>query len=239
MINTGYTQYWYRSQEFDRAAFAKVVEDFQKVRTAVGALVPLAGVDGTGDPDLTPEMICFNGVRACGHEDRNLGIAWPADQAAGVGLTTRPGTPVGDASAQHTVLARAFGADKVATTAKVDARNATGDSDVAGTWFAGCKLQTRTCDGDCSHESFHFPRVLTDIPAWKRLEGGKYFACTKTAYKPYDLLVTAALLIADHHLKDAIRVSSDGDAAQWADTRALCQEILGYGQDFAFKEEED
>src|SRR3990167_7924502 len=27
-------------------------------------------------------------------------------------------------------------------------------TDVKGTWFAGAKLSTRTCGGNCSHESF-------------------------------------------------------------------------------------
>jgi len=236
----GYTHYWRRKKEFDVGAFARVVEDFKKVRAAVGPMVPLAGFDGEGDAEVTPDVICFNGVRECGHGGRNLGIAWPADDAKGVAAGASEGAAVADASPLATALTEAFGENHVATAANTGARNATGDSDVGGTWFAGCKLNARTCDGDCSHESFQFPRVWTDLPGWKREDAkdGLYFEFTKTAYKPYDLLVCAALVIADHHLKAAIRVSSDGTLNQWADARALCQAVLGYGQDFDFRDDD-
>ena len=61
----GYTHYWRRKKEFDVGAFARVVEDFKKVRAAVGPMVPLAGFDGEGDAEVTPDVICFNGVREC------------------------------------------------------------------------------------------------------------------------------------------------------------------------------
>jgi hypothetical protein len=55
-----------------------------------------------------------------------------------------------------------------------------------------------------------------------------YFACTKTAYKPYDVAVTAFLILAKHHLGDAIKVSTDGEPKDWEDGRMLCEAVLGY-----------
>ena len=109
------------------------------------------------------------------------------------------------------------------------------DGDVGGVWFAGLQLNTRTCDGDCSHESFCLPRVLT-LDEWRKPERGKYFEFCKTAYKPYDLAVTACLIIAKHHLGGAIFVKSDGELDAWKDSMALCQKMLGYGEDFKLDE---
>ena len=118
------------------------------------------------------------------------------------------------------------GAGGVNTTANV----------VAGQWFAGTQLSTRTCGGMCSHETFvlrpayglsNFDRVLARrynrIRPW-------HFECTKTAYKPYDLAVTACLIVADHHLGGSIRVSSDGGQRDWMDALMLCRHFLGYGR---------
>lgn len=107
---------------------------------------------------------------------------------------------------------------------------------VNGSWFAGAMLQTRACDGDCSYETFHFPRVTNpDDIEWQSERDrpkGLYFNCTKTAFRPYDVAVTAFLIIAKHYLKDLIEVSSDGRDEHWQDAKNLCQFHLGYGFDF-------
>jgi hypothetical protein len=41
------------------------------------------------------------------------------------------------------------------------------------------------------------------------------FNFCKTARKPYDLLVTALLILADHHAPGVWTITSDGDAADW------------------------
>jgi hypothetical protein len=110
-------------------------------------------------------------------------------------------------------------------------RDASRDSDVAGSWFAGCQLRARTCGGDCSHEGLVLARVLQVAP-WQRPEARRYFECCKTAYKPYYLAAQCALLIAKEHLGEAIVVSSDGSAEHWDEARALCENVLGYGEDF-------
>lgn len=100
-----------------------------------------------------------------------------------------------------------------------------------GNWFGGNLLSTRTCGGDCSNETFHLPRIF-EPGQYRQPEGDDYyFDFCKTAYKPYDLAVTAALVIAKHHLKDLIVVSTDGNDKDWFDARQMCQMLLGYGLD--------
>lgn len=104
---------------------------------------------------------------------------------------------------------------------------------VEGSWFAGALINKRSCDGDCSHESFHFPRIMK-IEDWHREENNLYFEFCKTAFKPYDLAVTVFLIIAKHHLKDDLMVTSDGSSKHWRDAKELCQAILEYDGDFKF-----
>lgn len=106
---------------------------------------------------------------------------------------------------------------------------------VSGNWFAGATLNKRTCGGDCSHETFYFPRIM-EIEKWQNPEKGLYFEFCKTAFKPYDLAVIVLLIIAKHYLKEKMIVSSDGNDNHWADGKALCQKVLGYGIDLKFME---
>lgn len=81
----GYTHYWRRTREFDRACFEKATIDFMRVLPKLAELgVPLAGPSGDGEPVLMKEKIVFNGVRMCAHERRDLGITWPAPGVSGV-----------------------------------------------------------------------------------------------------------------------------------------------------------
>ena len=96
-----------------------------------------------------------------------------------------------------------------------------------GQWFCGALLETRTCGGDCSHESFRFDRVADST-----------FAFCKTAFKPYDIAVTAALIAIQHHLP-TVRITSDGNDNDWADGRMVCMIACGYGEDFRLDESED
>ena len=103
---------------------------------------------------------------------------------------------------------------------------------VDGTWFAGLKLNQRTCDGDCSHESFVFLGDM-ELQDWdKPDENGRYFGFCKTAFKPYDLAVNICLIIIKHYLGDKIKVSSDGEMKDWQDAIDICQNAFGYGKEF-------
>ncbi|POB12323.1 hypothetical protein [Sulfobacillus sp. hq2] len=100
------------------------------------------------------------------------------------------------------------------------ARGATLSDNPAGTWFGGALVASRVCGGDCSHESFCFDQTANDS-----------FAFCKTAFKPYDIAVTAALIVIKHYLP-AVVVTSDGDDEKWADGRLVCMMACGYGEEF-------
>jgi len=99
-------------------------------------------------------------------------------------------------------------------------------TDVKGQWFAGRTILARSCDGDCSHESFHLFRQAQDLSE-PTISG-----FCKTAFKPYDLAVQVCLVIAWHHLGNKIDISSVGKFPQWKDSMNVCQTILGYGDNF-------
>ena len=83
---------------------------------------------------------------------------------------------------------------------------------------------------ELSHESFLLERV-TDIRRFTQRDedNGMIFKFCKTAQKPYDIAVCSALIIAKKHFGESIMISSDGDNAEWKESKALCQKILGYG----------
>ena len=102
---------------------------------------------------------------------------------------------------------------------------------VSGDWFAGATLQHRACNGNCSYESLWFERTIKP-ESWMEPKNGLYFEFTKTAFRPYDLAVTAFLIIAKHHMGDKIKVNTDGEQPQWDDARRLCYTHLGYGVEY-------
>lgn len=110
---------------------------------------------------------------------------------------------------------------------------------IAGGWFAGSLLQHRACNGDCSYETFHLSRTWPQNdsrgPHWIGTDDKQYrFACCKTAYRPYDVVVTALLIAAKRHFGDAIRVNTDGEEKDWNDGRILYTVATGDdGQRFA------
>ena len=66
---------------------------------------------------------------------------------------------------------------------------------------------------DGGHETFYFGRKSEQV-SWREDQDWVFNFC-KTARKEYDGLVTAALLLAKHHLGNRIRVSSDGNIDEW------------------------
>jgi len=219
----GYTHYVYQKKTLNKEGFAKVVKDFKKIIPIFEQMgIPLASWNGEGKPEIKANEIAFNGLEKCGHEERNLGITWPAKGASGVNLAYKKGEP----EPTDTIVTQLSGEQETL---------AVNDSDVDGTWFAGCKLNQRTCGGDCSHESFILKRIFK--ADYEQEREGKLFSCCKTAYKPYDLAVISCLIIAKQHLGEEISVHSDGSSEDWSDGRILCQKLLGYGEDFKLDEE--
>jgi hypothetical protein len=101
----------------------------------------------------------------------------------------------------------------------------------------GVTVKHRCCNGSCCFETFLFERVKALRPGEKLEENGLYGEYVKTGFRPYDVAVTTALLIAKHHLGDRFLVHSNGGDAQWSDARRICQQVLGYGDWFGIIEE--
>lgn len=128
-----------------------------------------------------------------------------------------------------------------------------GTTAIAGHWFAGVEISTRCCNGDCSYETFDFPRVTISQPVpavsyydlnrkpvySSKQTVGRIFGCCKTAFRPYDWAVTAFLVTAKHYLKGKLIVRSDGESTHWQDARLLCQLELGYGMEFNLDNDEE
>lgn len=82
---------------------------------------------------------------------------------------------------------------------------------------------------DLAHETCYFPTRLADLdgpnpwdsdPAWA-------FDFTKTAQKPYDVVVTAILCRLAECGPDLVRVSSDGNEIDWVAGQMLASSVLG------------
>lgn len=107
-----------------------------------------------------------------------------------------------------------------------------------GQWFAGSEVNTRVCSGSCSYETFTLEQHQP-LSEYDRNQGRtKSFECCKTNYYPYDLAVTACLIIAKHYLGDQIIIKSDGEQKDFNDAMIICQQFLGYGSDFDLNNQE-
>lgn len=73
--------------------------------------------------------------------------------------------------------------------------------------------------GENGHEPFVFPYVFPDHDS---------FNFCKTAWKPYDEVVTACLLVArDHFPASVLEISSDGSWADWSRGASLYSSVFG------------
>jgi hypothetical protein len=96
---------------------------------------------------------------------------------------------------------------------------------------------------DMSHETYYLSRVKS-LNEWEQdrekdlNEKGEqlYFDCTKTARKPYDLMVQAALIVLKKHFGGEVRVDSDGDAEDWEHAMQFVELALGYESSFEYDE---
>lgn len=199
----GYTHYWYKEPEIDTATFHAIAEDFNKLILPLhDNRVPLAGSDGEGTPEISGDVVAFNGMKHCGHPQNSaITIPWPTPDAGSI-----------DRSAKAE----------------------------AGSWFAGTLVEARCCNGECDYESFVFERQR-ETPEWQTKDkdfDGRAFDCCKTAFRPYDIAVTAFLLIAKRHIENRISVKTDGEDGHWWDAKMLCQSVLGYGADYQIQGDE-
>lgn len=102
---------------------------------------------------------------------------------------------------------------------------------ISGQWYAGHSLNYRSCTivkgknyADGSYETCAIERMSEN----QSDENGLCFECTKTNYKPYDLIVMAFYLMVKHYVPESV-VSSDGDEKDYHDSRLLLFNLFGYG----------
>jgi hypothetical protein len=115
-----------------------------------------------------------------------------------------------------------------ATAEGVQNDNAVADSP----YWSGEYLHTRVCHGgSCAQGPFVVDRVFL-AKHWTVLEKGGYFCKCETQFKPYDLVVTAALVRLKERLPDEIFLSSDGQEAGFEDAKRLCRELFGWPRHF-------
>jgi hypothetical protein len=88
------------------------------------------------------------------------------------------------------------------------------------------------CESRGCCEPFSFVQELIFAYREPRKKNGKYFQYVKTDGLPYGLAAAAFLIIAKHHLKKHISVSSDTPLSSWDKPRELCQRVVSFGVDF-------
>ena len=65
--------------------------------------------------------------------------------------------------------------------------------------------------GALAHETFKLSRILSTTETYSFDKEGYYFGFCKTVRKPYDIFVTAVLLLAKKYFNEDMKISSDGD----------------------------
>lgn len=201
----GYTHYWRRPKTLEKRKYKAFCEDLKKIlaycEDELG--IDLANGLGVKRPVIEEDKVSFNGSDAqrlgVWTTTEDVVIPWPSATA---GLTE----PIADPIAKKT----------------------------DGTWFAGHVLQQRVAPigenglGSGSYESVYIPRVIDEEDYFVSKDEGLYFEFCKTAYRPYDIGVTACLIALKHHFPKCI-ISSDGEEKDWLDGRMVCFNLFGYG----------
>ena len=122
---------------------------------------------------------------------------------------------------------------KLALDAKMVCEHAQKTGIKLGNWSGDNGTQPEFTEGefslngidDMSHESFTW-KALPTQSHW-RIDEPKIFDFCKTAYKPYDAVVTAILIRAKEIYGSCVSISSDGDWSEWKDGRDLYETVFG------------
>ena len=94
-------------------------------------------------------------------------------------------------------------------------------------WFNG--------DGANAHETFVLERRIKpdELDDWRITDDHPFgFDFCKTQDKPYDLAVTAVLILCEHFAKGVLDIGSDGGVADWEPALVLLEELFP-DEDFA------
>ena len=78
---------------------------------------------------------------------------------------------------------------------------------------------------DLAHETFHWSGIPNQSE-WRK-DDPDFFEFCKTAYKPYDAVVTAILIRAKVIYGSCVRISSDGEWHEWQAGRDLYETVFG------------
>ncbi len=80
-------------------------------------------------------------------------------------------------------------------------------------------------------ETLYIPRVVVaeDDPA-------RVFNSCKTAWQPYDVVVTAILLLYRHQFPESVALSSDGEPEEWEPGCNLVKTACGFAPEIVFGE---
>ena len=78
---------------------------------------------------------------------------------------------------------------------------------------------------DLAHETFYWAGI-PEQSEWRKGESD-YFSFCKTAYKPYDAVITAILIRAKTIYGDCVRISSDGEWQEWQAGREMYETVFG------------
>lgn len=99
-------------------------------------------------------------------------------------------------------------------------------------WMSGPYLSTRVCGGSCAGEAFIVDRKYL-VRDWERAEAPRRYACScETRFKPYDLIVAAALVRLKEHLGESITIKSHNPDNAFEDAKRFCRELFGWAAHF-------
>jgi hypothetical protein len=76
------------------------------------------------------------------------------------------------------------------------------------------------------HETFSINQDSTEKAKASGSKNGLVFDFCKTNRKPYDLMVQISMLRLKHHFPES-EISSDGDASDWKNAKALYKKVFG------------
>ena len=201
----GYSHYWYRPEKLDPERFALWTDHVREIiKSSEANGIRIAGGDGTGEPSITDTEVWFNGS-----VNQDIGV-WTTNEDVVIpwfsdSANTQP--EVADPSVDKT----------------------------DGVWYAGTLVSQRVAPvrngiGSGDYETFCV-NVEQEQSEWNKGEP-LVFSCVKTACRPYDLTVNAALVSFKHFFGDSVRVTSDGEPKDWIDGMVMCHNLFGYGMDF-------